>query len=171
MKEQPSDSNEETKIIPKEKTPSGEHNKYLSVFKLQFVLMTWPEFFFFILGIVGCMGIPVDIATTNYYVSLHNNTMPPLMGQPAEILAATGKLVATSAWLGALTFVFGLMLILFWNHHGKTMADRYKKQYFNLLMQKDQQWFDMKKPLEIANKALLELDAIELGVNLLFIFF
>src|SRR5690606_32349127 len=63
-------------------------------------------------------------------------------------------------------FFCGFLMAACWSHNGKTLSKRFKHQYFNMVMQRDQSWFDIINPYELATKIQLETDAIENGLGI-----
>ena len=164
MKDLNADMTEETKILPKQIVTPVAKEKYVSVFKVQMAMMEGIEYLWLLLAILGSIGLGCLIPINDNLLLLSYDAIM-IYDDPINLRRENDVWMTLLMWTTALVFFSAALMATFWTYNGKKVADRYKMEYFKLIMQNEQCWFDRMKPLELANKILVELDVIERGVN------
>ena len=75
------------------------------------------------------------------------------------------KLVYYFILLGALTFVSNFLMLFLWGFSALRQMHKLKKNYFELILNQDQSWFDENNEYEFATKIQTQLEQIEFGLG------
>ena len=67
--------------------------------------------------------------------------------------------------LGVIMFVANFLSICFWTLVGSRLCHRLKRNYFTVLLNQEQGWFDANNAFEFATKVQAQLEQVEMGIG------
>jgi ATP-binding cassette, subfamily B (MDR/TAP), member 1 len=151
--------NEEDKEIPSIK-------KAASFWQLQYGLMKRFDVFVVIIATIGSiiMGLASPLfsiifgGTINSYGSA-SSTSPEAFIEDIKQLCLNFLYVGIGMWAA------GYVMIWLWGYNGRIISKRIKKNYFRLLMEQEQGYFDTKDTYQFATKIQAQVKSIEMGVK------
>ena len=161
---QPMIKTTEDKLSTKLETLSeSDGSKRVSVFKLQFSLLTRMELIIVILGIIfsSCLGV-----SSIFIFYIVGNTINELIPTKQPDLKSIKKDFVFTLVCGNIIFLVALCHCFIWYYNGKKLALRYKKEYFKLIMMQEQTWFDRINVYELSSKVEAQSRSIEQGVKI-----
>ena len=146
--------------------------KDISLFHLYRHLAEPIDYFYMLLAAIGSIGTGVAFPVMAYIsadlfadvgnTSEYSTDYEKLMDLVSE---AFDKQIKRFLILGAIAFVSNFLHICFWSLMGNRMCHRLKRQYFQIILQQEQGWFDANNPYEFATKVQAQLEQVEFGIG------
>ena len=141
--------------------------KKVSIIKLIFSLSSKFEIFLFSLGIIGAIGAGItsqflDFLTGKLINILNDNSLENLE-KKFKIKLICLKYV----YIGFSSFISGYLMMCFLSEFSRRLGNKYRIEYFNMLIEMNQKWFDQTKKTssELSNLIVCELENIEMGIG------
>ena len=146
--------------------------KDISLFYLYRHLAEPIDYFYMLLAAIGSIGTGVafpvmayvnadlfaDVGNTSEYSTDYLKLMDLVEN-------AFNKEIKRFLILGAVAFISNFLHICFWSLMGNRMCHRLKRQYFHIILQQEQGWFDANNPYEFATKVQAQLEQVEFGIG------
>ena len=146
--------------------------KDISLFYLYRHLAEPIDYFYMLLAAIGSIGTGVafpvmayisadlfaDVGNTSEYSTDYEKLMD-------LVSDAFDKQIKRFLILGAIAFFSNFLHICFWSLMGNRMCHRLKRQYFQIILQQEQGWFDANNPYEFATKVQAQLEQVEFGIG------
>ena len=155
------------KIIPEEKS--------INLIKIYYHLNRPIDWLFIFLGIIGSLGAgissPIMSFTTSEVYSKIANTSENRDSQynleeMENIVKKTMDYKIKSLLVyGAISFLCYFMSICFWSLVGNRCIYNLKKNYFTIILNQEQAWFDASNPFELGSSVNAQLANIEQGIG------
>ena len=148
--------------------------KSISVFHLYTHLSQPIDYFYMILGTIGCIGsgisMPImaylssevfsDIGNTSENISLDD------IQKMKEIVKKTmNKQIKRVLIFGIISFVCNFLNVCFWSLVGQRCIHQMKRNYFTTILSQEQGWFDAHNAFEFATKVQAQLEQVEMGIG------
>jgi ABC-type multidrug transport system fused ATPase/permease subunit len=86
-----------------------------------------------------------------------------------EVPTLVSGLIFNFLLAGVAIFIGSFMMIFFWTVAGSRLINKINSDYFRVIMQQEQGWFDQSNMFEFATKVQGQIKVIENGVNYLII--
>ncbi len=141
--------------------------KKVSIIKLIFSLSSKFEIFLFSLGTIGAIGAGItsqflDFLTGKLINILNDNSLENLE-RKLKIKLICLKYV----YIGFSSFISGYLMMCFFSEFSRRLGNKYRIEYFNMLIEMNQKWFDQTKKTssELSNLVVCELENIEMGIG------
>jgi hypothetical protein len=161
MEQIPNKEKEEEKKKTEEKTVSSS-DKSVSFFKLQYEYckkMDVPILIFALCGSFG-MAISMPLFAITFGASINSFASP----DPNAMYEGIKGLVLQFIYIGLGMFAASFIMIWLWSYNGRIISKRIKKDYFKLLMNQDQSFYDFNSEFDFATKIQTQIKTIEMGV-------
>jgi hypothetical protein len=142
-------------------------NKSIGFWKLIYHFLNtkdkWMVFFAFIGSF--CVGISLPLFALFFGESLSNLNF---IGSIDEFVYIFYELLLKFIYVGVSMLLGGIMMYFLWSYIGRIIANRFKEEYFRLLLQQEQGFYDKENPYEYFFKLQNQVKTIENGVNFIF---
>lgn len=140
----------------------------VSVFKLQFALCDSKDIIMIIIGIIASILISANSILFEFLLGNSINHLSSSLGKLTSeelkeiiwtdckyyLILASGSLIA------------GYLYFTLWYLNGKRLSTKYRLEYFKLIGQQEQEWFDKHNPFELTTRIESETKNIEAALGL-----
>lgn len=142
-----------------------DNNKYPPVgfFKLQFTLADKIDVLFFLLSIVGAMGMGVVFPL--FSILFGDSISGFGNAAPSDMLGIIEKLVIKLIWVSLGMLASTWLNVTFANLLGERYIKKLKLEYFRSLLRQEQGFFDQRNAYEFSTKVQYQLKIIQTGVG------
>lgn len=138
----------------------------VSISSLLFLFMKRIDYFLFILAVFGsiCNGIVYQLA--EYFTGELISELT-VSATETEIKNGINSVCVKLLLTGIASVVFAYLMHGLFNYLSKKLSNKYKVEYFNMIFDMNQTWFDLvgKSPFEISSQLMLELGTIETSLG------
>jgi ABC-type multidrug transport system fused ATPase/permease subunit len=157
-------------IDDKVEKPSNINNqkiatKPVSFFKLLCYFSKKREIFLLFLAFLGSAGTGFAMPLFSFIFGRTLNNISGSIKDMDEFLEVMKKMSLNYIFLGAGVCLLSLLMISCWGIIGKTLSNRIKTEYFNVIMSQEQGWFDKVNSFEFATKVQAQTKLIETGMG------
>ena len=148
--------------------------KSISVFHLYTHLSQPIDYFYMILGTIGCIGagisMPIMAYLSSEVFSDIGNTSESIsqddIQKMKEIVKKTmNKQIKRVLIFGIISFVCNFLNVCFWSLVGQRCIHQMKRNYFTTILSQEQGWFDAHNAFEFATKVQAQLEQVEMGIG------
>jgi ATP-binding cassette subfamily B (MDR/TAP) protein 1 len=143
------------------------HKKAASFWQLQYSLMKKFDVFVVIIAVIS--SIIVGLASPLFSIIFGgtlNSYGSASSSSPEEFIEEIKQLCLKFLYVGLGMWAAGYVMIWLWGYNGRIISKRIKKNYFLLLMQQEQGYYDVKDTFQFATKIQAQVKSIEMGVIL-----
>jgi ATP-binding cassette, subfamily B (MDR/TAP), member 1 len=166
------DSSRALNEVNKEETEIPTHKKAASFWKLQYGLMKRFDVFVIIMGTIGSIGMGLTMPLFSVIFGGTINTFGAASAtNPDAFIDDISQLCLKFMYVGLGMWAAGYIMIWLWGYNGRIISKRIKKNYFKLLMDQEQGYFDTKDTYQFATKIQAQVKSIEMGVKIKYIFY
>ena len=146
--------------------------KDISLFHIYCHLAEPIDYLYMVLAIIGSIaaGLAMPIMSylsTDLFSDVGNTS--EYANDPSKLLQRVEHAFDTQIKrflvIGAIMFVANFLSICFWTLMGSRMCHRLKRNYFTVLLNQEQGWFDANNAFEFATKVQAQLEQIEMGIG------
>jgi ABC-type multidrug transport system fused ATPase/permease subunit len=145
----------------------------VSIFKIFAHLNQGADYILIFFAILGSFGagltFPLMIYTTSEVYSniggSDSSTLPTEDDMYRQLEEVLNDQVIRQLLNGAFSFTCYFISIFFWSLIGNRSIYKLKKNYFTIILNQEQAWFDSNNPLEISTKVNSQLEDIEQGLG------
>ena len=159
--------NSSEKILKNKNSPT--------IFKLLYHLSSKKEIILMILGASGSIisAIAGPIMSYNFGGAINNFSdiqnieikNPKYLKEIEKFIKNIDIIITRYLILGGILFISHFLQSFCWQYSAFLQIDRLKENYFSLLMNQEQEFFDNNNPYELATKVQNQLEIIELGLG------
>ena len=159
--------NSSEKIVKDKNSPT--------IFKLLYHLSTKKEIILMFLGASGSIisAIAGPIMSYNFGGAINNFSdiqnieikNPKYLKEIEKFIKNIDIIITRYLILGGILFISHFLQSFCWQYSAFLQIDRLKENYFSLLMNQEQEFFDNNNPYELATKVQNQLEIIELGLG------
>lgn len=142
--------------------------KSVSFFKLQYALMNKKDLFLSIIATLSSIAAGLAMPLFDYTSGITINKLGP-KNDKETFMKSISEMCLIFVYIGIGGLVFGFLMSLLWSLLGIRMARKIKEQYFKIIMQQEQAWFDQLNPYEFSQTIQSQLQTIQFGVRILLI--
>eukprot|EP00903_Cladosiphon_okamuranus_P008530 g8189.t1 len=142
------------------KEDDPDKGKTVGTGKLLFKYATWMDILYMFLG--TCSAIVCGLTTPNF-ILVFGDIMDELNGD--DILSAVQGLSGVFAATGAVAFVSGTLMVVFWNMAGDAVSLRIKKEYVRAILKQDIGWFDEHPAGELPSAVASAMAKVQDGIG------
>ena len=151
-------------LVKKEKKESERKTTSVSLSKILFHFSDKTDIFIIIMAsfssfFFGCLIIILEYLLANSINNLHRNI------KEYDYISIMYDDIYAYSLFAVGSFFFGFGHCYFWNINGTKLALKYKEEYFKLVLQQDQEWFDNQNVHELSSKVDIQTRSIESGVK------
>lgn len=165
------DSSRGLNVIKPENAEVPAHKKAASFWKLQYSLMKRFDVFVIIIATIGsiCMGLTMPLFSIMFGGTI-NTFGASSTTNPETFIEEIRQLCLKFLYIGLGMWAAGYLMIWLWGYNGRIISKRIKKNYFRLLMEQEQGYFDTKDTFQFATKIQAQVKSIEMGVKFEFFY-
>ena len=139
--------------------------KPVSLSKLLCYFSNKGEIILLILALIGSAGTGFAMPLFSFIFGRTLNSISGSITDPDEFLSVMKQMSLNYIFLGAGVFSMSFLMISTWGIIGKTISNRIKAEYFNVIMFQEQGWFDKVNAFEFATKVQAQTKLIETGMG------
>jgi ATP-binding cassette subfamily B (MDR/TAP) protein 1 len=142
------------------------HKKAASFFQLQYSMLKPFDKMVIFFGTIGSIGKGL---TEPLFSVIFGDTINTFGAQSTTdqetFIEDIRSLCLKFFYVGLGMWAAGYLMIWLWAYNGRVIAKRIKKNYFRLLMNQEQGYFDDKDTYQFATKIQAQVKTIEMGVT------
>jgi len=137
--------------------------KSVSFFKLEYSFADKKDIF---LISFACLGSVIAGASMPLISLLLGKVINQFDGKIAveKVPELVHGLIINFLLAGIAIFIGSFMMVLFWSLVGRRLINKINADYFRVIMQQDQSWFDSSNMYQFASKVQVQIKTIENGV-------
>ena len=146
--------------------------KDISLFHIYHHLAEPIDYLYMVLAIIGSIGAGVAMPIMSYFsadlfsdignTSEYSDNLEELRDRVED---AFNTQIKRFLIIGAIIFVANFLSICFWTLMGSRMCHRLKRNYFTVILNQEQGWFDANNAFEFATKVQAQLEQVEMGIG------
>ena len=146
--------------------------KDISIFQIYCHLAESIDYFYLVLAIIGSIAAGLALPIMSYF----STDLFSEVGNTSEYADDPEKLIGRVKHafdvqikrfliIGVIMFAANFLSICFWTLVGSRMCHRLKRNYFTVLLNQEQGWFDANNAFEFATKVQAQLEQVEMGIG------
>ena len=142
------------------------HKKAASFFQLQYSMLKPFDKMVIFFGTIGSIGMGLTMPLFSVIFGGTINTFGSQSTTNGEVfIDDIRSLCLKFMYVGLGMWAAGYLMIWLWGYNGRIISKRIKKNYFRLLMNQEQGYFDDKDTYQFATKIQAQVKTIEMGVT------
>lgn len=140
----------------------------VSVFKLQFALCDSKDILMICIGIIASMLISANSVLFEFLLgnSINHLSSSIAKSTPEELKHIIWTDCKYYLILASGSLLAGYLYFTLWYLNGKRLSKKYRLEYFKLIGQQEQEWFDKHNPFELTTRIESETKNIEAALGL-----
>jgi ABC-type multidrug transport system fused ATPase/permease subunit len=148
--------------------------KSVSIFHLYNHLSQPIDYFYMLLGTIGCIGSGISmpimaVLSSDLFSNIGNTsesiTQEEIEGMKEIVKKSMNKQVKRFLLFGILSFICNFLNVCFWSLVGQRCVHQMKRNYFTTILSQEQGWFDAHNAFEFATKVQAQLEQVEMGIG------
>ena len=148
--------------------------KSISVFRLYTHLSQPIDYFYMILGTIGCIGAGISMPVMAYLSSevfsdigntSENISLDDIQKMKDIVKKTMNKQIKRVLIFGIISFACNFLNVCFWSLVGQRCIHQMKRNYFTTILSQEQGWFDAHNAFEFATKVQAQLEQVEMGIG------
>lgn len=141
-----------------------ENKKSVGFFKLEYSQANKKDIFLIAMACLGSMvagaAMPLISLLLGKVINQFNGTIAP-----SAVPGLVSGLITNFLAAGVAIFAGSFMMVFFWFVVGRRLINKINGDYFRVIMQQEQGWFDKSNMFEFATKVQFQVKTIENGVR------
>ena len=143
-----------------------EKKPLVSFWSLQCEFSDRTDIIFLIIAFIGSIGAGVSMPIfALIFGATINSFNDSNINNPQQLSSVVGNMAINYIIAGSGILFFSAIMVTFWTLNGKRLTKKIKENYFRLILQQEQGWFDSFNPFEFATRVGSQTKTIENGVR------
>ncbi len=148
-----------------DENPEEKKATTVSYFKLQCKYALCADFVYIIIGCVGALGVGSGLPAMSFLLGDTINKINETGGDPDAYLQTIKDMAFLFLYFGAGIMVASCLMVFGWTLAGKRLVNKLKNEYFRVILEQEQSWFDQINAHEFATKVEVQTKVIESGLG------